>query len=80
MIGNAIKYTSEGKIVISASAVDQFLRVQVVDTGHGIPADELEHIFEPLIQAGHDSNRYRQGSGLGLSISRQLIELMGGSF
>lgn len=79
LIGNAIKYTSEGKIVISASAVDQFLRVQVVDTGHGIPADELEHIFEPLIQAGHDSNRYRQGSGLGLSISRQLIELMGGS-
>lgn len=79
LIGNAIKYTSEGKIVISASVVDQFLRVQVVDTGHGIPADELEHIFEPLIQAGHDSNRYRQGSGLGLSISRQLIELMGGS-
>lgn len=79
LIGNAIKYTSEGKIVISASVVDQFLRVQVVDTGHGIPANELEHIFEPLIQAGHDSNRYRQGSGLGLSISRQLIELMGGS-
>lgn len=79
LIGNAIKYTSEGKIVISASVVDQFLRVQVVDTGHGIPAGELEHIFEPLIQAGHDSNRYRQGSGLGLSISRQLIELMGGS-
>ncbi|MDD9158116.1 response regulator [Aliivibrio sp. S4TY2] len=79
LIGNAIKYTSEGKIVISASVVDQCLRVQVVDTGHGIPADELEHIFEPLIQAGHDSNRYRQGSGLGLSISRQLIELMGGS-
>lgn len=79
LIGNAIKYTSEGKIVISASVIDQFLRVQVVDTGHGIPADELEHIFEPLIQAGHDSNRYRQGSGLGLSISRQLIELMGGS-
>ncbi|MGR5131244.1 ATP-binding protein [Vibrio alfacsensis] len=79
LIGNAIKYTSEGKIVISATVVDEQVRVQVVDTGQGIPADQLEHIFEPLIQAGQDSSRYRQGAGLGLSISRQLIELMGGS-
>ncbi|MGF1764164.1 response regulator [Aliivibrio kagoshimensis] len=78
LIGNAIKYTSEGKIVISATVVDENIRVQVVDTGHGIPPEQLEHIFEPLIQAGQDSNRYRQGAGLGLSISRQLIELMNG--
>ncbi|WP_231872661.1 sensor histidine kinase, partial [Marinomonas gallaica] len=73
LVGNAIKYTSEGKIVISASVVDDNIRVQVVDTGQGIPADQLDHIFEPLIQAGSDSSRYRQGAGLGLSISRQLI-------
>ncbi|PMK04499.1 response regulator [Vibrio sp. 10N.261.55.A7] len=79
LIGNAIKFTSEGKIVISANVVDDNLRVQVVDTGQGIPAEQLEHIFEPLIQAGSDSSRYRQGTGLGLSISRQLIELMNGS-
>ncbi|EEX95391.1 YwpD [Vibrio orientalis CIP 102891 = ATCC 33934] len=79
LVGNAIKYTSEGKIVISANVVDDNIRVQVVDTGQGIPADQLEHIFEPLIQAGSDSSRYRQGAGLGLSISRQLIELMNGS-
>ncbi|MCK6262388.1 response regulator [Vibrio sp. ZSDE26] len=79
LVGNAIKYTSEGKIVISANVVDDNLRVQVVDTGQGIPSDQLEHIFEPLIQAGSDSSRYRQGTGLGLSISRQLIELMHGS-
>lgn len=59
--------------------VDDHVRVQVVDTGQGIPAEQLEHIFEPLIQAGQDASRYRQGAGLGLSISRQLIELMGGS-
>ncbi|MEF1342016.1 ATP-binding protein, partial [Vibrio rotiferianus] len=59
--------------------IDDHIRVQVVDTGQGIPAEQLEHIFEPLIQAGQDSTRYRQGAGLGLSISRQLIELMGGS-
>ncbi len=79
LVGNAIKYTSEGKIIISANVLDDHVRIQVVDTGQGIPADQLEHIFEPLIQAGHDSNCYRQGAGLGLSISRQLIELMGGS-
>ncbi len=79
LIGNAIKYTSEGKIVISATQQEDHVRVQVVDTGQGIPAEQLEHIFEPLIQAGHDSSRYRQGAGLGLSISRQLIGLMDGS-
>ncbi|WP_438696041.1 ATP-binding protein [Vibrio marinisediminis] len=79
LVGNAIKYTREGKIVISANIVDAKMRVQVVDTGQGIPADQLEHIFEPLIQAGSDTSRYRQGAGLGLSISRQLVELMGGS-
>lgn len=79
LIGNAIKYTSEGKIVISANIVDDSVRVQVVDTGQGIPAEHLEHIFEPLIQAGQDAGRYRQGAGLGLSITRQLIELMGGT-
>lgn len=79
LVGNAIKYTSEGKIVISAGVIDDQIRVQVVDTGQGIPADQLENIFEPLIQAGNDSTRYRQGAGLGLSISRQLIELMQGS-
>jgi two-component system sensor histidine kinase ChiS len=79
LIGNAIKYTSEGKIVISATALDDILRVQVVDTGQGIPAEDLEQIFEPLIQASKGSGRYRQGAGLGLSISRQLIELMGGT-
>ncbi len=80
LIGNAIKYTSEGKIVISANVVDDHVRVQVVDTGQGIPAEQLEHIFEPLIQAGQDASRYRQGAGLGLSISRQLIELMGARY
>ena len=79
LVGNAIKYTSEGKIVISSSIVDDNVRVQVVDTGQGIPAEQLEHIFEPLIQAGNDASRYRQGAGLGLSISRQLIELMDGA-
>jgi two-component system sensor histidine kinase ChiS len=79
LVGNAIKYTNEGKIVLSATEMDDHIRMQVVDTGQGIPAEQLDHIFEPLVQAGHDSSHYRQGAGLGLSISRQLIELMGGA-
>ncbi|WP_341659081.1 response regulator [Vibrio sp.] len=78
LIGNAIKYTSEGKIVISACQIDDNIRVQVVDTGQGIPAGQLEHIFEPLTQANSDNGRYQQGAGLGLSICRQLIDLMKG--
>lgn len=79
LIGNAIKYTNEGKIVLSAHYIEEKLRVQVVDTGQGIPAEHLEQIFEPLSQAINDPNHFRQGAGLGLSISKQLIELMGGS-
>ncbi|WP_028864274.1 ATP-binding protein [Psychromonas aquimarina] len=79
LIGNAIKYTSEGKIIICANVIEDNLQVQVIDTGSGIEAAQLEHIFEPLTQANVDSPYYRQGAGLGLSISRRLIELMGGS-
>ncbi|KXF79617.1 response regulator [Enterovibrio coralii] len=78
LIGNAIKYTDEGKIIISATVLDDQIRIQVVDTGQGIPSDQLEYIFEPLTQASSGSNAYRQGAGLGLSISRQLIDIMGG--
>lgn len=78
LIGNAIKYTVEGKIMICSQVLDHEIQVQVIDTGHGIEADQLEQIFEPLSQATVDSPYYRQGAGLGLSISRQLVELMGG--
>lgn len=78
LIGNAIKYTDEGKIVISATILDEKIRIQVVDTGQGIPPESLDQIFEPLTQSTAEHGRFRQGAGLGLSISRQLIELMGG--
>lgn len=78
LIGNAIKYTDEGKIIISATVLEGQLRIQVVDTGQGIPSDQLEYIFEPLTQATGNAAQYRQGAGLGLSISRQLIDIMGG--
>ncbi|WED22273.1 ATP-binding protein [Vibrio sp. JC009] len=68
LIGNAVRYTHEGKIVISATALNHHVRVQIVDTGQGIPPQYLEH-----------ADKFRQGTGIGLSISYQLIELMGGN-
>ncbi len=78
LLGNAIKFTDAGKIVISADTIDDRIRVQVVDTGKGIPAEQLSRVFEPLAQAVSGHYHYQHGAGLGLSISRQLIELMGG--
>ncbi|ORT48900.1 histidine kinase [Vibrio sp. qd031] len=79
LVGNAIKYTNEGKIVLTATHIDGMLRIQVSDTGQGIPAENLEQIFEPLTQVSKGTQRYQQGAGLGLSISRQLVEVMGGT-
>ncbi|GAD90997.1 putative two-component hybrid sensor and regulator [Vibrio halioticoli NBRC 102217] len=76
LVGNAMKFTNEGKIILTAEPDGDALKVQVIDTGHGIAQEDLEHIFEPLIQ-GH-STSYHQGTGLGLSISKQLIEIMHG--
>ncbi len=78
LIGNAIKYTDEGKIIVSSNKLDNAIRIQIVDTGQGIPNDQLHQIFEPLNQVKTDKNQYIKGAGLGLSISRQLIEIMGG--
>ncbi len=78
LLGNAIKFTNEGKIVISALQVNDNVQFQIMDTGQGIGSDQLEHIFEPLTQGTHAPSNYRQGAGLGLSISSQLIELMNG--
>ena len=76
LVGNAIKYTPQGKVVLSVSQDEHFLWIKVTDTGIGIAQENLEHIFEPLVQMSHEAGK--QGAGLGLSITRQLIELMGG--
>ncbi|WP_074213552.1 response regulator [Salinivibrio sp. ES.052] len=78
LLGNAIKFTDAGKIVISADTLDDRVRIQVIDTGKGIPAEQLSTVFEPLAQAVSSHYHYQHGAGLGLSISRQLVELMGG--
>ena len=77
LVANAIKFTKEGSIRVSAKRSAEMVEVEVVDTGIGIPADRIKDIFEPFQQAIDESDW--GGTGLGLTISRRLIELMGGS-
>lgn len=83
LVGNAIKFTDVGQVEISASVQDRgarhhVLRVAVKDTGVGIAAEKLEQIFEPFTQADISSTRRFGGTGLGLTIARNLVTLMGG--
>ena len=83
LVGNAIKFTANGEIVISIHATPPAqgsctLRFAVRDTGIGIPADKLRSIFEAFSQADTSTTRQYGGTGLGLSISNSLVELMGG--
>lgn len=83
LIGNAIKFTPAGEVVVqiedAGSTSDQVrLACRVRDTGIGIAADELERIFDKFTQADVSTTRQFGGSGLGLSIVRQLVQAMGG--
>jgi signal transduction histidine kinase len=77
---NAIKYTPEnGKVQISATRKDGLFEVEIVDTGIGIPSDELEHIFDEFYRASNARKIERDGTGLGLSIVKQIIERHNGN-
>ncbi|MBD2868695.1 hybrid sensor histidine kinase/response regulator [Paenibacillus arenilitoris] len=78
LIGNAIKFTPEGEVVVSAWADGGMLHIAVADSGIGIPKDKLETIFESFEQVGTSVAKEYGGAGLGLGIARRLIELHGG--
>ncbi len=79
IIGNAIKFTREGSITVSASHDNGFLRIQIFDTGIGIPKAQQAIIFESFEQVDSSTEREFGGTGLGLSISKKLVELHGGT-
>lgn len=78
IIGNALKFTPSGKISFGYSAQNGFLQFFVKDTGVGIPAEMLAPIFERFRQVEMDFSRQAGGTGVGLSISKALVEKMGG--
>lgn len=78
LVGNAIKFTSQGQVEVSAVAQGDFVEITVADTGIGIPEDKLDAIFQSFEQVDATTEREYGGTGLGLSISKQLVELHGG--
>ncbi len=84
LISNALKFTDEGEIIVSLCAGtkeqnDEYLLFSVSDTGIGIPKDKLETIFASFTQADASTTRKYGGTGLGLTISKRLTEMMDGS-
>jgi signal transduction histidine kinase/CheY-like chemotaxis protein len=86
LVGNAVKYTERGSIVVRidvagstvANQRESSLRFEVKDSGIGIAGEDLERIFMPFSQVDDSDSRRYGGTGLGLALSRKLIELMGG--
>lgn len=84
LVGNAVKFTASGTVEISswvtggAEDTAQQLHIAVKDSGPGMPTDRLTSIFEPFVQLEENPVRAHAGTGLGLTISRRLVHLMGG--
>lgn len=78
LISNALKFTDEGKVVISLRRSEEGLNIEVADTGMGIPVADQESLFQPFVQADASTTRRFGGTGLGLSICRELAARMGG--
>jgi PAS domain S-box-containing protein len=80
LLANAIKFTESGSVTVKIDSAPQSeWRMTVSDSGFGIPAELTDAIFEPFRQLDNAAKHIRKGYGLGLSISKQLVELMGGS-
>lgn len=83
IIGNAIKFTKDGHVLIAMTETNRTdsaiaLRFEISDTGIGIPDDKIDHIFGNFTQVDSSTTREYGGTGLGLTISKKLVEMMGG--
>ena len=78
LLNNAIKYTPNGKVEFGYKKIDDKLEFYVKDTGIGIPAERQKAIFERFIQSDIDDTEAYQGNGLGLTIARSYVDLLGG--
>lgn len=83
LLGNALKFTEAGRVTVRVEAQPEAhnhstVRCTVTDTGIGIPREQQKHLFQPFFQVDSSARRRHGGTGLGLGICRQLVELMGG--
>ncbi|MGQ9651647.1 MAG: ATP-binding protein, partial [Phycisphaerae bacterium] len=84
LVGNAIKFTRSGgvrievKMATAPDAPDPRLSFSVIDTGIGMSSEQLQRLFQPFVQAEASTTRHYGGTGLGLTISKQLVEALGG--
>jgi two-component system, sensor histidine kinase len=76
LLANAIKYTRKGRVLLRCLREDMQVRIEVVDTGIGIPADQIPYIYDEFYQVGVPTNSTRDGYGLGLSIVQRLVRLL----
>lgn len=78
LAGNAVKFTQSGSVTLHAEWSGRDLEVHVLDTGIGIPTEQLPLIFEEFRQLGNDQRDHRKGFGMGLPIARRLVKSLGG--
>jgi signal transduction histidine kinase len=77
LLGNAVKYTDQGRVTLDVTAIEGHIRFEVADTGLGIALDEQQRIFQAFYQIDTGTG-FNEGAGLGLTISREFVHLMGG--
>lgn len=78
ILGNAVKFTARGGVLLRARYASEIATFEIEDSGPGIPGDEIDSIFDPFVRGSTASTSAERGTGLGLTISKMLTELMGG--
>jgi signal transduction histidine kinase len=79
LIRNAIRHTpADGSVTVRAEAQREEIEIEVADSGDGIPAEDRERIFDAFFRGGEDASRHSDGAGLGLAVSRAIVETHGG--
>ena len=79
LLGNAVKFTDEGEVCVSCEKVGNAVEIRIKDTGCGIPADSLKHVFDEFFQLRNPERDREKGTGLGLAICRRLASCLGAS-
>ncbi len=78
LLGNSLKFTERGEIVVSGEVCEEGIHITVSDTGIGIPPAQLERVFDRFAQVDASATRKHEGTGIGLSLVRELVQLHGG--